>query len=245
MKKSFLIATASFLTLSSFGQNKTYLGASSALCFDIYNYTDNGHNLRTVPVAEATWGFNFRQEFSKNQFFETGLVRNYYDQGFGFINLNDNGNGMGQSRAVDFWSVPLLLGNKFNLYKEKVHLVPIFGASYNKNLRYNTSLGIQSGSARTGNDSVSYYATIDTRLSRHFTLLQSGIGLEFKILKTAIFSLNTSYSTGFKEIVQININYKTNNAAEPVFGKIFSNGESLSIGADLKLPFSGFCFMKH
>jgi len=222
-----------FMTTHAIGQNKTYFGMEAAMTNDIYEITDNGNNLKSVPLVTGLWGFNLRQDIH-NIFLETGLIRKYYDEGFGFHSMD----GYGSSNAIDAWIIPLRLGTKINLCKDKIYFVPIIGYSFCINSDYG-SYGYGSGSQKSGSDSISYNYSDNVSLTKNFSLLQTGLGFEFKLFKTAILSVSTNYYTGFKKTVQLDINYKTNNSATTT-GKAFSKGEFWSFGVGLKYPISDF-----
>lgn len=227
------------MTTHVIGQNKTYFGMEAAINHDIYEITDNGNNLKSIPLITELWGFNLRQDIH-NIFLETGLIRKYYDQGFGFHSMD----GYGSTNAIDAWIIPLRLGTKINIYKDEIYFVPIIGYSFCINSDYGSyEYGYGSGFQKSGSDSISYNYSDNVSLTKSFSLLQTGLGFEFKVFKTAILSVSTNYFTGFKKTVELDINYKTNNSATTA-GKAVSKGEFWSFGVGLKYPISDFWIKK-
>lgn len=218
------------LTKNVFGQNKTYVGAEIGIINDIYEIADNGNALKKVPLVNGIWGFNLRQDVNSYLFLETGLVRKYYSEGVGFKNFSSSTS----TNAINAWMIPLKLGTKINLYKEKFYLTPVIGYSYCINSSYG-AYGYGGGYIQKSSDSVSFTYTNTKDLARHFSLLQTGIGFEFKLFKSALLSISTNYFTGFKKVVELDVNYSFNNSPY-VNGKIFSKGEFWSLGIGLRYP---------
>ncbi len=215
-------------------QNKTYFGFEAAITNDVYEISDNGSDLKSVRIVEGFWGFNFRQDINNYLFLEIGLIRNYYDEGFGFKTTGS----IGSTDAMKAWIIPLRLGTKINLCNRKIFLVPVIGYSFCISPDH-PSRKSGSGYIKANNDSVSFNFSSYAGLTRHFTLLQTGIGFEFKLFNTAILSINTNYYTGFQKIIQLDINYKSNNLPQ-MTGHGFSKGEFWNLGVGLKYPISSF-----
>lgn len=215
-------------------QNKTYFGMEAAITNDIYKIEDNGSNLKTVTIISGLWGFTIRQDINSYLFSETGLIKKYYYEGFGFKNYTL----YSTTNAIDAWLIPFRLGGKINLFKEKIYIVPVVGYSFCINSDYGSN-GFGSGWVRTSRDSVLYHYSDNTSLTRNFSLLQTGLGIEFKVLKSVILSISVNHYTGFKKVVQLDINYTTNNSP-PMTGEAYSKGEFWSVGVGLKYPISNF-----
>ena len=216
------------------GQNKTYFGLEVAMTHEVFEISDNGSDLKSVPIIDGFWGFNFRRDINNYLFLETGLIRNYYDVGFGFKTVGS----FGTTNAMKTWIIPLRLGTKINLYKRKIFLVPVIGYSINISPNH-PSRSSGSGYIKSKSDSVSFNFASYSGLTLHFSLLQTGIGFEFKLFNTAIFSINTNYYTGFQKVIQLDINYRVNNLPQ-MSGHGFSKGEFWNLGVGLKYPVSNF-----
>lgn len=237
-RKILTTALLIFLTATvAFGQTKTYVGGRVAVVRDVYELVDNGNGLKNVTFMNGLWGINVRQEWNDRLYLETGLFRKYYSEGVVF-KIED---GHGSSNAIEAWLIPLRLGTKINLSKEKIFLVPVIGYSYCINSDYDKrSLGGGIGGVRTGSDSARY-TTVAARydFTKTFPLLQTGMGLEFRLLKTALLPLSANYYTGFKKVVQRDIRYTVNNSPEQA-ATAFSKGEFFSVDIGVQYPVSNF-----
>lgn len=231
-----VIITISFLNLS-LGQNKTYFGLEFSVANDIYKITDNGDYLINVPLVDGHGGFNVRQEINRNIFVETGLLLKYYWQGFGFKTIPY----YGSSSSDPSWIIPLRLGFNFNLYKTKIYLVPVFGISYGINPPFGYGSG--RGKQTAGTTTIIYNYTENPDVSRYFPLLQTGVGFEFKLFNTILFSISTNYYSGFKKTTHLDITYTVNNAS-PTTGTAISKGQFWCVSTGLKYPISNFWTMK-
>src|SRR3982751_4733294 len=112
-----LFLVAAVTTIS--GQTRTYVGAEVALTHDIYETVDHGTELKKIPLLSGLWGFSIRQDLNKNIFLETGILRKYYNEGIGFKSSSS----YSESNAINAWLIPLRLGARMNLKKEKIHLI--------------------------------------------------------------------------------------------------------------------------
>jgi len=219
------------------GQNKTYFGLEFSVANDIYKITDNGDYLINVPLVNAIGGFNLRQEINRYIFVETGLILKYYWQGFGFRTIPYYGSSSSDASLL----IPIRLGLNFNLYKAKVYLVPVLGYSLGINppFGYGTGRGKQTSSTTT----ITYNYTENPNVYQVFSLLQTGIGFEFKLFKTLLFSISTNYYRGFNNTTHLDINYTVNNSNQTT-GTAISKGEFWCVSTGLKYPISNFRPMK-
>ena len=105
MKKLPITLIAILISLSSFSQRSTYFGAEGGVAYDIYNLSDNGSKLESTPLRTGFWGINLRQDLNNTFALETGLIRKYYQEGFGFkIHAWVN---TVESQAFNSWQIPL------------------------------------------------------------------------------------------------------------------------------------------
>ncbi len=214
-------------------QTRTYLGFEASMALDMYELTDEGTELKKTPLGEGHWGINCRQDINTNLFLETGLLRKYYAEGFGFKNIS----GGSSSNAFDAWLIPIRLGTKIDISKNKLFLIPVIGYLFCINSDFGSSGG-GSGSIKTSNDSIAYVYT-DNLKSQYYSLLQTGIGCEFSIFKSAIISISTNYFTGFKIVKELDISY-TKDHSPTMAGKTYSKGEFWNLSVSLAYPISNF-----
>jgi hypothetical protein len=243
MMRSFLIIIfIVFTAFGTFGQNKTYFGVEAAVTNDFYHMSDNRGSLRKhVPLVSGMGGINVRHEFHKNLFFELAVLRTEYEVGFGFRNAAWGMYGSGNS--IDAWIIPLRFGKKFNLVKEKLFLVPVIGYAVCINSDYGFDAGqgpdgTGSGSQGLANgQQATYTETISDSFSKTFPLVQTGVGIEFKFHKSALFSLSMNYYSGFRKVIQDKISYSIDNSTSQTAIDV-SKGQMLSISAGLKYAIS-------
>lgn len=234
MKQSTLTVIIIFYYLNAaLGQGKTYFGIEFSSANDIYKITDNGNYLMNVPLGNAAGGFYVRQELNKNLFIETGLILKYYWQGFGFKTIPY----YGTSSCDPSWIIPVRLGLNLNLYKEKVYLVPVVGYSFGINPPFGYGTGY--GNQTSGTTTIEYNYSENPDVARYFSLIQTGIGVEFKLFETLLLSISTNYYSGLNKTTQIDINYTVNNSNQTT-GTAISKGEFWCVSTGLKYPISNF-----
>lgn len=222
-----------FFFSPAFGQNKTYFGLEFSVANDIYKIHDTGNYLKSVPLVDAQGGFNIRQELSKYLFVETALILKYYWDGFGFKSIPT----YGTSSSDPSWIIPVRFGSNLNLYKSRIFLVPIVGYAFG----FNPQFGYGSGRGRQASSSttITYSYTENPDVSRYFGLLQTGLGIEFKLFKTLLGSISTNYYSGFTKTMQLDITYKVNNGNE-TSGTAVSKGTFWCISTGVRYPISNF-----
>jgi len=233
MKQFTLIVT--FITCllnSAYGQKKTYLGFEFSGANDLYDLTDNGGYLKIVPLDNALGGFTIRQEINSRIFIETGVIMKYLQDGIGFKPIPY----YGTSSSDPSWLIPLRFGVDLNLFKEKIFLVPVAGYTVGINPSY--GYGVSYGTQTYGTTTITYYSTENPNVSRYSSLLQTGIGFEFKV-KALLFSISTNYYFGFNNIQQWDIKYYVNSAG-PYTGKTVDKGEFWCVGVGIRYAISNF-----
>lgn len=234
MKKLTLIAIILVYVLNpALGQNKTYFGLEFSVANDIYKIRDNGDYLISVPLVDAQGGFNIRQELRRNLFVETGLILKYYWEGFGFKTIPS----YSTSSSDPSWIIPLRLGINLNLYKSKIFLVPIVGYALGVNPPFGYGFGY--GRQTSSNTTIFYSYTENPDVSRYFSLLQTGIAVEFKLFQTLLCPISINYYGGFNKATHLDINYTVNNGNETT-GTAISKGEFWCVSTGIKYPISNF-----
>jgi hypothetical protein len=234
MKKLLIIAIATLLSLSVFGQKNTYIGFETTITNDVYDFTDEGDNIKPTLLINILWGINIRQDINNIFSLESGLIRKYYKEG---LELNTNASPFLPgilSNAINVWQIPLRIKSRFNIYSNKYFFTTNTGFHYCINSDYGSY-----GSGHFG-DSTSYvnYAS-NTSLAKSFFLLETGGGFEFIILQKVLLSLSCNYFTGFRKIVQLDIEYTVNN--EPLsYAYAHSKGDYWSVGIGLRYKINDF-----
>ncbi len=236
MKKSIVVIIILFaLSHSGFSQNKTYIGGEFAMTGDIYDIIDPCQLITTTPLITGSWGFTIGQEINKNFLVETGLIRKYYDEGFGY-NFESIIQGT-SSNAFNTWQIPLRLKSRINLLKDRLFITTTIGYHFSINTEYGYGGGAGGGSVVNGNDTISVNYIKNDLTSKTFSLIETGIGFEFAAFDGLIFSLSSSYYTGFKKVYQMNMTTEDNNcSSDNVFG--ISKGGYWNIAFGIKYAIS-------
>jgi hypothetical protein len=227
---SLLFLTCIFFTTAA--QKNTHFGVEAAVTHDVYEYIDKGATLKTPALLSGYYGISIRQDLSSTLFLETGLLRKSYAEGIGF----NTSTGYSSSEAIRGWLIPFRMGTRINLNKQKLHLVPVIGYSLGINSDYGYGDGGGGGYEMTAKDTVHYTVYSKLSLQRTFPLLQTGLGAEFVLFRTALVSLSANYYTGFKNLIEQDIAYTHNSISYTATG--LSKGEMLAFGLAVKYPVS-------
>lgn len=235
--KEFLTTTAIILlSLTLFGQRDTYFGIEVARTNDIYEFTDEGNTIIPIPLKTGLWGITIRQEINNWFSIESGLIRKYYNEGFGFEPPSPDIGSIGfSSDAMNVWQIPLRLKTQLNIYKNKIFFATNIGFHYCLNSDY--------GKYSWGEASFSYQTdTISTNLSstslaKSFFLLETGGGFEFKLFEKFLLAVSFNYMTGFKKALQLDFDYTVNTE---ITGNAYahSKGEYWRLGLGLQYKIS-------
>ena len=213
-------------------QKNTYFGVEGAITHDVYEYIDNGSLLKTPALLTGYFGVSIRQDLSPTLFVETGLIRKPYDEGIAFTTSS----GYSAGNAINCWLIPLRLGTRINLHRQRLHLVPVIGYSLGINSDYGYGDGGVGGYEITNQDTVHFSVYSKLSLRRTYPLLQTGLGVEFILFRTLLASLSANYYTGFKNLIEQDISYTHNSTSNTAKG--LSKGEMASFGLSLKYPVS-------
>jgi len=225
---------------NSYAQRKTYLGIEGSVGKDIYHVTDNGNELSIWGLA-TTWGFNISQEIYKNFSIETGI----FSKEYGFNVKLKSEMGFSETNSMAAFIIPLRCTYKINLLKHTIFLVPTVGANFCINYDYYQGATDTSKSSWgysytiTNGDTIGHSYFLRDQFSKNFILLQTGLGIEFKLFKTADVCLNFNYYTGFKKIILADVKYNTASSMNQT-ANAYSKGGFWNIGLSIKYPISDF-----
>jgi hypothetical protein len=181
-------------------------------------------------------GVNIRQELPKYFFVELAVLWTEYNEGVGFHNAF----GYGVTNTIDATIIPLRVGKKFNLAKQKLFFTPIAGYArcINADYGYDTPGPDNGGQDQlTNGQIVNYTETEHTSFSKTYPLIQAGISVEVIILKSAMFFLSMNYYGGIKKVIQEDITYSVDNSA-PQTATAVSKGQMVTLGGGLKYAIS-------
>lgn len=236
--KTIITALIMLLPLLVLGQNKTYLSLELGPKFEIYQFDDNGDGLYTKPFFYSPiYGLSVGRELNGTFAAETGLIINDYGESYRI----QGDNGFGTSNAILAIQIPLRLKARLKIIGDKLDLVTTIGYHFAINTDYGSS---GSGSSFIGNsgpselnDSTRTQSISNYSLHKTYGLIEAGIGLEYNFNNSLNLFLSASYLTGFKRIVEVEVDYWINE--EPVqTGTVFSKGNYYSVVLGLRYPIS-------
>ena len=188
-----------------FSQKNTYFGGELAMTGDVFDMNDPCGLLTSTNLITGYWGFSVGQEINRNLLIETGFFIKYYDVGYGYS--SGFGNVGFSSNAFDSRQIPVRLKARFNLLKDRLFLTTTVGYHFCFNYDYGDDYGSGGSETIIGNDTVNMSYTVRA-LSKDFSLIETGVGLEFALFDGFIVSLSSSYYAGLKKIYQMDITRK-------------------------------------
>ena len=214
-------------------QNKTYLGVEFSLFRDIHKIRDNGNYLITLPLMQPQGGITVRQEIKEQVFVETGVIVKPYLDAIGFKPIPVSFVG---TEGVSLL-IPIRLGLNLNVHEGRIFVVPIIGYAYSANTP--STYGRDSGTQQSSTTTITYTSKENLDVSRYGSLLQMGIGFEFRIFDVLLLSISTNYYKGYTPIWISDINYTVNNSSSTT-AMVTSKGDFWCVSTGLRYPISSF-----
>lgn len=210
-------------------QTKTYFGLEASIFSDRSIIYDNGEWLESAIMTDPMGGGHVRQEVGKDFFWEAGVVVKPYWRGYNFKSF------IVPVLSVNYfsWLIPLRAGKMIDLHHDKIFLVPVIG--YSLGIQPQMQLRQSSGVRRFNGNLITYADRENGNVSRQFSLVQAGVGVEFKFFRRLLWSINTNYYKGFNTITRIDITYSVNGGA-PTTGTATAKGDFWSVGTALRYP---------
>jgi len=204
--RTLIVLTLIGISQLSYSQKSTFIGFEGAVTSDIYEIIDPCNIIQNTPLITGSWGFTIGQEINKNFLLESGIIRKYYADGYSFTKYPNNAS---SSNAYNSWQIPFRLKAKMNLAKNKLFLTTSVGYHFCINSEYGWGGGEGGYDYIDGNDTIlgSYY-TINDSLSKTFSLIEAGIGLEFIAFNGFHIYLSSSYFVGLNKVYQLDLNVK-------------------------------------
>jgi hypothetical protein len=244
MKKVFTTAILTFCVSVIYSQRSTTIGVELASSSDIYKITEqqlvqiksNASELSASRPTSSIVGLNIRRNLNSTFYLETGLHLKTYSVERSF-EFNENNFTIGYSNNNYFRSfiIPVKMGVKVNLYKDKVQLTPNMGFSLVKNhfpkLNPNTNQGTGTYAYPSNSSLIYSYSTRYNTSS--YVLFQTGIGLDVKLTRAITLSLAGSNYQGFKKVISQDIKYNFSNQPERA-AQSYSNGSMRTFSFGLK-----------
>ncbi len=227
------------LPFMSKGQNKTYVGVEFGPKFEIYQYADNGNGLYTKPfLFSPIYGLTIGKEINKTFIGETGFYINDYGESYRI-----KGNfGYSMSNALLAYQIPFRLKARLYLIKERLNITTTIGYTFAINNDFGSSASGSSFTSTSGlqhNYSTRIQDTSTYSLRKTYSLIETGVSLEYKFKNSLALYLAANYLTGLGRIVEVDVKYWINEGPEQT-GTVFSNGDYYSIVLGLRYPISLF-----
>jgi hypothetical protein len=200
------------IIIPGYSQKNLSIGLESGLTKDKYELFDKGGYLKNPEfLLSVYWGFNVRYQFHPFVSFETGILKKNYNEGFG-TNLSSPILQV-SSNAIESWQIPFRFNTRIPFCGNRINLIATIGYRYGINTEFNSS-GSGSGTfIGTMADTLRYTDQSSYNLSRQFSLIETGLGIEFRLFHKAYLTLSTSYITGFNKLIQNDITYSINQGA--------------------------------
>ena len=233
-KKSFILFfSLLFISLSVVAQNKNWVGAEIGPIFLLFQESQEGTGIKTPAIPVGMLGINLRHQVNERLLIEGGLYKSNYLHGYGFTVFEYKGTLAG---SIETLQIPIRLKYRKKLFESKVSILTHIGLNYLYD-RSGLISGTYSESHREipGNITVksSHNFTINSQHS--FLLSEFGLGVDFRILNYALFSINGNYQIGFQKIIRIYVDYSINGGAQQS-GEVFFRGNNYQILLGLKIP---------
>jgi len=225
---SLFVSTVSLAQSSS--PSRTYIGVDVAYVADKYGFNDPGGRLEQPQLDGALWGVNVRQVLMKYLYLETGVYTRPYKVGIAFRNAGSTG---GTDRKAVL--LPLRVGARLPLFKEKVIISPVVG--YVLALANEGQTPWSYGDLHDLEGNKTHFDYTVQYPTQAFSLLQAGLGFDIPLWPKTLLSINTSYYQGLDKILIQHVTYSVNNGPETT-ATAYTKGSTYSIGIGFKCQVS-------
>lgn len=221
-------------TVSS--QKKIYIGIQGAATNNFYNLASDGNLIKNAPLPSGLWGVLLRKDLNPAFSIETGIIQNYYLEGFGF-EIPKQAFKSFSSSELNSLQIPIRLNSKLNLYKNKISFVGTIGLHFAHNQDYFPGdYGSGSGYIVYSNgDSLVYTERDNCSIRKNFMLLETSVGFEFNISQKLQFNVGCSYYTGFNDIIRLDVKYHYGSCTEQL-AILQSKGNMIAFNVSLFYP---------
>ena len=178
----------------AFAQAKSsFLGVEVAYSADIWKHEDPGGYIVKSPLNSAIWGLNFRHMFSKYFFVEIGLYARQRKIGIAFSN---NTSFIGHNSGAVI--LPVRAGFTVPVIKQIISITPMAGLGLSMTSR--DPAGRIDGAFDNENVNIEYSITPSYKGESH-ALVLAGLGIDFRVAKRAVITLNSHFYSGLTKVV--------------------------------------------
>ncbi|MBK9632760.1 MAG: hypothetical protein IPO62_17185 [Saprospiraceae bacterium] len=218
--KNLMFLAFSILTICTLtAQHNISIGLEGGPSLDRYEMHDEGGRLVAKPLYNGSVGINVGFHFMNYFSLETALIFKDYTKGYGFAIENREVGFSGF--AYSTFQIPLRVRGSIPLYKDKIFLSTVVG--YHHSFIRSSPGGrfsIVSLSSEYAFESNEIYS--ETVVDQ-FSLLETGLGLEFRLINGMILRASAIYFTGFADVTRNDLQYSYN-------GSLFKNASVRSKG---------------
>lgn len=233
MKKVIFISVLCIFSIHGFSQNNFYIGFDAARSYDKYDVFDTGNGAYLPELKSSSWSGILGYTISNNIKIESGLIWKLYREGSGIKTSND----LTYSLALGYytWQVPIRINASIPIYKDKISIITRAGYHLCKNTDpQRTSLEMGSATYESSpENNYSYTIASNVTNDKYFNLLETGIGLEFKLSEKMQLITMASYYAGFKPLITKDLKYTIGNNSEQN-ASIVSKGNYLNYSLGLR-----------
>jgi len=219
MKNLWVLAFSIFTIFTLTAQNNISIGLEGGPSLDRYEMQDDGGRLVALDLYNGAVGMNVGYHFMNYFSLETALIFKDYTKGYAFAIQNREVGFSGF--AFSTFQIPLRIRGSIPLYKDKIFLSTVVG--YHHSFIRSSSKGelsiVSVGSEHAFESNEIYSETVVDQ----FSLMETGLGLEFSLINGLLFRASASYFTGFKDVTRTDLQYSLN-------GSLFKNASVRSKG---------------
>lgn len=189
------------------------------------------------------WGFHINHEINKNISLETGFIRRTNVARFNFENPAYKIPAGYPWQLDDFksWQLPVRFIFNFPVLEDRLWISPLIG--YCLAYRSNPGRGFEnfpssSGSGTMNSNSWQYNFVSYASKNRFYSLLETGVGIQYRVINKLRLSLNISYFTGFTTVSRISATVTRNSETSSFFAT--STDECFNVRLGLSYPIASF-----
>jgi len=217
------------------GQTNTSIGLEAAVTNDLFTYYGDNQIVSSPTTPSGYIGFTISEGITDNLSVETGVILKGYKTGYQLDIESVTGKFVKSSNGLQAVQFPIRLLMEHPLNQSNASIFTILG------YHYCLSLGEYGGGSSgmrisSSNDSLRTSSLRSSGFEKSHSLLQAGLGFNYEFRNEAQVYISCSYYTGFKAIINQEIQYQINNQPANYITGI-SQGDFWGISIGYKHPF--------
>ncbi|HUR30644.1 MAG TPA: outer membrane beta-barrel protein [Saprospiraceae bacterium] len=233
MKQLIISTLCIFLIYTLDAQKNIYVGVETGVTNDRFEFFDDGDFMVNVALNNLRLGAVLGYSFNDFLSIESGFVMKEYSEGFGFEFPMHHGSTT--STSIRTWQIPLRIKPRVKLFSDNLFFTPVIGFHYCINRDH---LFRNEHESLNSNSFFNYHYNADYTQFRTFPLMETGLGFEMNILDKLRFNFTISYFTGFKQVIEMDINYTVDDGPD-IIARGHSKGEYLNVSLGVHYPIIG------